>query len=279
MGEGVRGRGPVARAVGRALTELVARLRAAGCVFAEDEARLLLEAASGSELEGLVERRVAGEPLEYLLGWVEFDGFRYAVEPGVFVPRQRTELLVRDAADLAVDTDDPVVVDLCCGCGALGVAVLRRLGRGTLLAADVEPVAVRCAARNVGMVNGAVLLGDLFDPLPADLRGQVDLLLANVPYVPSDAIALMPPEAREHEARSALDGGTDGLAVFARVAAEARHWLAPGGSLLLETSEGQVPKAVELLRAGGLTPRVVSDDELGATVMVGTAAYRTETGT
>lgn len=273
MGQGVRGRVPAPRAAGGALTEpaLVARLRAAGCVFAEEEARLLQEAADGAELERLVQRRVAGEPLEYVLGWVEFDGFRYAVEPGVFVPRQRTELLVREAADLSADVCDPVVVDLCCGCGALGVAVLRRLGRGTLVAADVDPTAVRCAARNVEPAGGRVLLGDLFEPLPPELRGRIDVLVANVPYVPTDAIALMPPEAREHEPAVALDGGPDGLRLFARVAAATPAWLSPGGSVLMETGTEQVPRARALVQAAGLTADVVTDDETGATVVVGTS--------
>src|ERR671937_2454043 len=103
--------------------DVAARLRAAGCVFADDEARLLREAAaSPAELTRLVERRVAGEPLEYIVGWVEFCGLRVAVEPGVFVPRRRKELLARQAATVAQAGD--VVVDLCCGSGAVGAAVL-----------------------------------------------------------------------------------------------------------------------------------------------------------
>lgn len=278
MGQGVRGRVPAARTAGGALTDpaltdpaLVFRLRAAGCVFAEDEARLLLEAADGAELERLVQRRVAGEPLEYVLGWVEFDGFRYAVEPGVFVPRQRSELTVARAAELAARFADPVVVDLCCGNGALGAAVLRRLGTGRLLAADVDATAVRCAERNVGPVGGIALLGDLFAPLPDELRGRVDVLVAHVPYVPTDAIALMPPEAREHEPHTSLDGGPDGLRLFARVAAEAPAWLSSGGCVLMETSTGQVPAAQASLQAAGLDADVAVDDETGATVVLGTS--------
>lgn len=243
-------------------------------MFAEDEARLLSEqAADAAELDRLVLRRVAGEPLEQVLGWTEFDGQRYLVEPGVFVPRRRTELMVREAVaawrrrQLARPA---VVVDLCCGCGAVGAAVLRRLGRGRLIAADVDRAAVHCAARNVEPFGGEVLLGDLFAPLPLELRGRIDLLTANVPYVPSDAIALMPPEARDHEPRSALDGGGDGLDVFARVAAGTAGWLVPGGSVFLEASTAQVPDALGLLRRAGLDSTVVSDDSLDATVVTGT---------
>src|SRR5215218_2125654 len=249
---------------------VVARLRAAGCVFAEDEARLLLATVrSPGELTALVDRRVAGEPLEHLLGWVEFCGLRIAVSPGVFVPRRRTEFLVRQAIVRAAP--GAVVVDLCCGSGAVGVAVATTLGSVELHAADVDPAAVACARRNVAAVGGSVHEGNLFEALPADLRGRVDVLVANVPYVPTDAIPRMPPEARDHEPRVALDGGTDGLAVARRLVAGATAWLAPGGSLLFETSEGQAPAAVAAVSAAGLAPSVVSDDEVGATVVGGTA--------
>jgi len=246
---------------------VVRRLRAAGCVFAEDEARLLAEAAPTPDaLAALVDQRVAGLPLEHLLGWAEFCGLRIVVDPGVFVPRRRTELLVREAAALAPSR--PVVVDLCCGSGAVGAALAAVLDVAELHAADVDPAAVACARRN--LPTAFLHVGDLFDALPEDLRGRVDVLAANVPYVPSDAIALMPPEARLHEPREALDGGADGLAVARRVIDGASSWLAPGGALLFETGEGQVTAAREALAAAGLVARVAVDDELGATVVVGT---------
>jgi release factor glutamine methyltransferase len=249
---------------------VVARLRAAGCVFAEDEARLLLAAVrTPAELTALVDRRVAGEPLEHLLGWVEFCGLRIEVDTGVFVPRRRTEFLVLQAVARAAPGG--VVVDLCCGSGAVGVALATALGTAELHAADVDPAAVACARRNVATVSGRVHEGDLFDALPAVLRGQVDVLVANVPYVPTGAIAQMPPEARDHEPRVALDGGADGLAVARRLIAGATAWLAPGGSVLFETSEGQAQAAVAAVASAGLAPSVVTDDELGGTVVAGRA--------
>ena len=246
---------------------VVARLRGAGCVFAEDEARLLAaEAPSAARLEELVRRRVAGEPLEHLLGWAEFGGLRIVVAPGVFVPRQRTELLVREAASLAPPR--AVVVDLCCGSGAVSAALTAVLDRPEVHASDVDPAAVACARQN--LPAGSVHTGDLFDALPVALRGRVDVLAANVPYVPSHAIALMPPEARDHEPRGALDGGEDGLDVARRVVAGAGAWLAPGGSLLFEVGVAQVLTATEVVAGAGLVPRVVTDDEAGATVVVGT---------
>ena len=248
---------------------VVARLRAAGCVFAEDEASLLVAAArTPAELAALVDRRVAGVPLEQVLGWAEFCGLRIAVEPGIFVPRRRTELLAREAAALAPPR--AVVVDLCCGSGAVAAALAAVLSPIELHAADVDPVAVRCARRNVEPVGGRVHEGDLYAALPPGLRGRIDVLAANAPYVPTAAIGLMPPEARVHEPPVALDGGDDGLDVVRRVVAAAPAWLAPGGSLLFEAGAAQVPAAVAAVTGAGLAARVVTADELGATVVVGT---------
>lgn len=247
------------------MDDLVARLRAAGCVFAEDEARLLGAAADGAALQELVRRRVAGEPLEHLLGRVEFDGQQVRVTAGVFVPRRRTEALVRAAvAGLAAGT---VVVDLCCGCGAVGAAIARRVPV-ELHAADVDPRATACAATNLRGL-GTVHTGDLFDALPPSLRGRVGVLVANTPYVPSDAIAGMPPEARDHEPRVALDGGADGLGPARRVAAGAPEWLAPGGRVLIETSEAQAPVLAAVLAGHGLVTGTGHDDDRDATWVQG----------
>ncbi|MEU1126400.1 putative protein N(5)-glutamine methyltransferase [Streptomyces sp. NPDC005899] len=254
------------------LSSITTTLRAAGCVFAEDEADLLLAAGTDpARLAAMVERRVAGLPLEHVLGWAEFHGLRIAVDPGVFVPRRRTEFLVSQAAALA--PAGAVVVDMCCGSGALGAALASMLPGVELHAADVEPAAVRCARRNVGGL-GTVYEGDLFAPLPASLRGRVDVLLANVPYVPTGDVGFLPAEARVHEPRVALDGGGDGLDVMRRVAAEAPHWLTPGGSLFVETSERQAARARETVGAGGLDARVVVSEELYANVVIGTRSER-----
>jgi release factor glutamine methyltransferase len=273
---------------------VVTALRTAGCVFAEDEAQLLVSsAATDAELTAMVGQRVAGLPLEQILGWAEFCGLRIAVEPGVFVPRRRTEFLVRQAIALgwqSAQPDTPVVVlDLCCGTGALGLAVARGLSHGQghrahtagsrhpdtlqhaeVHAADVDPVAVRCAQLNLAPVGGQVYQGDLFSPLPETLRGRVDLLTANVPYIPSGEIELLPPEARLYEPQATLDGGGDGLDLLRRVAAAAPHWLAPGGSLLSEVSERQAQPAREILRAAGLGTRVKTSEEMNATVVIAT---------
>jgi len=248
---------------------IVTRLRGAGCVFAEDEAQLLISAArTQADLASMVDRRAPGLPLEHVLGWAGFCGLRIAVDPGVFRPRRRTELLVGQAAALA--RPRAVVVDLCCGSGAVGAALVATLHRAELYAVDVDPAAVRCARRNVVAGGAQVYEGDLYEPLPAALHSHVDVLVANAPYVPTEAIGLLPPEARVHERLAALDGGADGLDVLQRVTAAAPRWLAPGGHLLFETSERQAPQAVEAVARSGLLPRVVRSDELDATVVIGT---------
>ncbi|MER7420599.1 putative protein N(5)-glutamine methyltransferase [Micromonospora peucetia] len=245
---------------------LVHRLRTAGCVYAEEEAELLIAAAdSAGTLAGLVDRRVAGLPLEHVLGWAEFCGERIAVDPGVFVPRARTALLV----DVAVAATGPAaaVADLCCGSGATTVALARRLAPRWLAATDVDPAAVACARRNLAPLAVPVFQGDLYDPLPVRWRGRLDLVLANAPYVPTAAVALMPPEARLYEAPVALDGGPDGLAVLRRVAEGAARWLAPGGHLVVETGQTQVDALRAVLTAVGLHPTVTRDDDRDATAV------------
>ena len=244
-----------------ALEDVVLRLRAAGCVFAEDEAALILATATtGDEVERMVAARCEGQPLEIVLGWAELGGIQFVVVPGVFVPRRRTEFLV----ELARRLRPTVVLDLCCGSGAVGAAV----GASELHAVDIDPVAVECARENV---DGVVYQGDLFEPLPDSLRGRVEVLTLIAPYVPSDEIDLLPREARLYEPRFTLDGGSDGLDLVRRVATEAVEWLSPGGSVLTEVSEQQAPQVATLFEAGGLSARVLRDEERYATVVLGAA--------
>jgi release factor glutamine methyltransferase len=253
-------------------TALAATLRAAGCVFAEDEARLLLEAATGSVgLDELVARRVAGEPLEHVLGWVEFAGLWVSLGPGVFVPRRRSEVLVTEAAALAARARwrRPVIVDLCCGCGAVGAALAARLPSARVHSTDSDPRAVRWAERNLPAARGWVHQGDLYQPLPAALRASVHLIVAVAPYVPTGAIPLLPPEARDHEPPLALDGGADGLALVRRVIAEASDWLAREGHLVVEIGHPQIEDVTVALRGAGLTPRIVISQEPDAVVVIG----------
>ncbi|GLW35447.1 putative protein N(5)-glutamine methyltransferase [Actinoplanes regularis] len=249
--------------------EAILRLRTAGCVFAEDEAEVLAEAAAGgTPLDVLVGRRCAGEPLEQVVGYADFCGVRVRLRPGVFVPRVRSELLVRLAIERVKEERDPLVVDLCCGSGALGLAVRHQVPGITLHAADVDPVAVACARDNMESGAGTTVHeGDLFAALPPRLRGRITVLLANVPYVATRHLAFLPTEARDHEPRTALDGGDDGLTVFRAVVAQARDWLAEGGLLLSEITAAQIQAAITIVDGNGLTPAVLSDDDLDARVI------------
>ena len=216
----------------------------------------------------MVDRRVSGLPLEQVLGWAEFCGLRIVVEPDVFVPRRRTELLVAEAVRLLGRVSEPVVVELCCGTGAVAVAIHDVVGHAELHASDIDPRAVACARRNLDGI-GSVHEGDLTAALPDHLAGRVDAIVVNAPYVPSDEVAMMPPEARDHEPRVALDGGADGVGIHRRIAEQAPQWLRPGGHLVIETSRQQAPLTVEAMARHGFDTRVVRSDDLDATAAMG----------
>jgi release factor glutamine methyltransferase len=255
---------------GERLADVTQRLRVAGSVFAEDEAQLLLDSVPDAELEAAVRRRTAGEPLEYILGWAEFCGLRIRVVPGVFVPRRRTEFLVQRAADLLTPHRHPLAIDICCGSGAIGAALAERTPSVSLFATDIDPRAVACARENIGD-RGRVVTGDLFGGLPGVLRGRVDLIVANAPYVPTAEIALMPREARLHETRATFDGGADGLDLQRRISATAPGWLADGGHLLIETSERQAERTADIVARAGLEARIDFADDDGTTIVTGQA--------
>ncbi|WP_051633862.1 putative protein N(5)-glutamine methyltransferase [Bacillus sp. UNC41MFS5] len=251
------------------VTSIVHKLRSAGCVFAEDETQLLVsEAQSLEDLINKVEMRADGLPIEYVIGWAQFCGLRIEVERGVFVPRQRTKFLVGQAKELACSGD--IVVDLCCGSGAIGAALAAAMGDIMLYGSDIDPIAIRCARRNVTKFGGRIFEGDLYKALPQWMKGHINILVANVPYVPTKAIELLPLEARLYEPNLALDGGEDGLNILRKLVKEAPYWLAPGGHLLIETSGIQAPQTYEIFTNTGLAAKVVRDVELDATVVIGT---------
>ena len=221
--------------------------------------------ASGAELEALVRRRVAGEPLEVLVGSVDFGGLRLRVAPGVFVPRQRTALLARLA--VAAVSPGSVVVELCCGVAPVAAVVSRSVSDVQVHAADVDPAALACARAN--LPTGTTHLGDAYDALPDHLRRRVGVLAANAPYVPQAELAGMPPEARLHEPVAALSGGTDGLAHQRWVVAGAPAWLRPGGLLLVETGRSQVDLTMGLMADAGLATSLHTDPEVGGCVVAG----------
>lgn len=219
------------------------RLRAAGSVFAEEEARLL-----GAD-ERLIERRIAGERLEHVLGWADFAGLRIAVATGVFIPRPQTEELALAAAALR----PPVAVDIFAGSGAIACVVKAANPGSRVVAADADPLALECARRNAARRGIEVVRANVADGLPRALAGRVDVMTANVPYVPSAELAYVP---HEGEPARALDGGPDGLRWLRRAAEAATRWLRPGGTLLVELPESgpQRGAAGEAARRAGLEP-------------------------
>jgi release factor glutamine methyltransferase len=240
-------------------------LAGAGCVSAAAEADWLLEEAPDEDaLRAMVARRVAGEPLQYVIGWAPFGPLRLRVGPGVFVPRPETETLAdRAAAFLRTRPLPRVAVDLCTGSGAIACFLAAEAPGTRVLATELDPGALAWAGGNAERHGVELLAGDLDDPLPAELAGRLDVLCANVPYVPSGAIATLPTDVRDHEPRLSLDGGPDGLDVFRRLARRAAHWLAPGGRLYAEIGEDQAGTAAALLTGAGLAEVAVHRDLVG----------------
>ncbi len=240
-------------------TSLVRALAAGGSVALDEEADALLEASSDGvgPIEELLARRLAGEPLAWITGWVLFCGARVGVDLGVFVPRSQTEALARRA--VALLPAEGIAVDLCTGSGAVALVLGAERPRATVVATDVDPAAVVCARRN----GVEALLGDLDEPLPHALRGRVDVMTAVVPYVPTEELYLLPRDVLAHEPRSALDGGPRGTAVLERAARAAAGWLRPGGSVLLELGGDQADELSSSMLNAGLSAIRVHRDQDG----------------
>src|SRR5579884_2642448 len=213
--------------------DVVARLRRAGCVAAEEEAGELSDAATDdATLEAMVRRREVGEPLAWITGTTRFCGRAVAVDPGVYVPRLQSEALARRAATLLAGSSRRRAADLCTGSGAVAVHLLASVDGAQVVAVDVDMAAVRCARRN----GVPAVCADLGRPLRA---ASFDVVTAVAPYVPAAEIGFLPADARDHEPRRALDGGPDGLAVVRRVVAAAARLLSSGGWLLVEIGGDQ----------------------------------------
>jgi release factor glutamine methyltransferase len=229
-----------------------------GCVAPRAEADALIRASSEGvgPIEELIARRLRGEPLAWITGWVSFCGVGVRVDPGVFVPRPHSQALARRAVSLL--PEDGSAVDLCTGSGAVASVLGSAHPRATIVATDVDPVAIACARRN----GVHALLGNLDEPLSPALRGRVDVVTAVVPYVPTDELHLLPRDVLAHEPRRALDGGQCGTTVLARAADVAARWLRPGGSVLLELGGDQAGEMATTLADLGLSEiRVHRDDD------------------
>jgi len=271
-----------APAVRDLLAAVTRELAEAGCVSARAEARWLVGEVLGLDrpelagrgtpvpgparerLAAMVARRVAGEPLQYVIGWAPFGSLRLEVGPHVFVPRPETEGLAERAARLLRAGPAPrVAVDLCTGSGAVACFLAHAVPGARVVATELDTGALAWARRNTSRHGVELLEGDLDGPLPPELAGQVRVMTANVPYVPTAAIDLLPRDVREHEPRLALDGGPDGLDVLRAVAARAPRWLAPGGMLVCEIGDDQGWAAVGVLEESGFREVGIHPDLAG----------------
>jgi len=239
-----------------AVSQTLAR---AGCVASDDEATDLIAAAAGdaTRLHDFVERRVAGEPTAWIVGSVRFCGLTVAVHPGVYVPRWQTEWLARRAAALL--PDGGVAIDVCTGSGAIGVVLREHRPTARIVATDLDPAAIACALDN----GVEAYCGDLASPVPALLRGTVDVLTGVVPYVPTEELHLLARDVVAFEPRLALDGGPRGTRQLVRAAGAAARWLRPGGALLLELGGDQGDEVATHCEQLGFVQIAVVHDEDG----------------
>jgi release factor glutamine methyltransferase len=238
---------------------VVSQLAEAGCVAPSEEADELIEAAASDVglLDRLVARRVTGEPLAWVTGSHRFAGHRILVHPGVYVPRWQSEPLARRAAELL--PDDGLAVDLCTGSGAIAVALARARPKARVLATEVDPDACACASDN----GVEVFAGHLASPLPEGDRGHFDVVIAVVPYVPTDQLEYLPRDVREHEPLLALDGGPGGTRLLEQAVWAGAELLRRGGSLLLELGGDQAEELAGVLAAAGFAPARLFEDEDG----------------
>ncbi|MCF8589167.1 N5-glutamine methyltransferase family protein [Gordonia liuliyuniae] len=250
-------------------------MKSAGCVFADDEARVLRRwVRDDGQLDAWVRRRAAGEPLEHIVGRVEFGGLDLHVGTGVFVPRQRSLLLAAVAAKL-VSTEllgtelirgiDGIFVEACCGVAPIGAWVARSSPGTPVILTDTDERALHFARRNVPTADAH--RGDLLAALPEPTLGRVAVVAAVTPYVPDSYAGLLPAEAVDHEPPAALFGGSDGLDAVRRLIGASREVLVPGGAVALEMHRGQVTAAAALADEIGYRTRIVDGDD-GQTVVL-----------
>ncbi len=237
---------------------VAARLAAAGCVAAADEAAELLAAApDAATVDAWIARREAGEPLAWIVGSVRFCGRRIHVAPGVYVPRSQTEALAERAAHLLPAGGR--AVDLCTGAGAVAAHLRAAVPGALVLGVDVDRRAAACARRN-GVPTVVADLGTAIRD-----RADVDVVTVVAPYVPTADLRLLPADVWRHEPRGALDGGPDGLALIRRATAAAARLLRPGGWLLVELGgdqDGVLGPHLQRVGFAGITPWWDDDGDL-----------------
>ncbi|HYG79124.1 MAG TPA: peptide chain release factor N(5)-glutamine methyltransferase [Pyrinomonadaceae bacterium] len=256
--------------IARALVEAAQILRRAGVPEARREAASLMEHVTGrdrtflitgaetvlahaevSRLRQLIERRAAGEPLQYITGHQEFYKLDFEVTPDVLIPRPETELLVEAALDLLDERDGPALVcDVGTGSGCIAVSLLHELPSARAVGVDISHPALRVAARNAARAG----VHERFRLVASDglgafdaRRARFEMIVSNPPYVAEGALAGLQREVRDHEPRVALTPGGDGLRVIRALINEAPHFLHSGGHLLMEIGFDQHEAVRELI--------------------------------
>lgn len=213
-----------------------------------------LDLGAVDRLEGLVERRRALEPLQYLTGTQGFRGLELQVGPGVLVPRPETELVTERALELIAATSSPVVADLGTGSGAIALSIATERRDCIVWATDISRRALdwaRLNVRGLGCENVLTREGDLFDALPPELSGGIDLVVTNPPYLSESDLASAPADVRDHEPPEALLSGPTGLEIPGRIVAESICWLRPGGWLVMETTPLRAGTVESMVRDRG----------------------------
>lgn len=212
----------------------------------------------------LIARRAGGEPFPFLTGHIEFFGLDLRVKPGAFVPRPSSELVVTRALRKLRKRRAARVVDVCTGAGPIALALADELPDAEVWGADISTEGLRQArgnARDYEIDNVRFIKSDMYDSLPARLRGAVDVITGHVPYVPFDELEDLPAEVKEHEPIYTLSDETDdGLYLMRRAIEEAPQWLKPGGWLMLEVSDDLTARLRRMCRAAGLEDKGAHTD-------------------
>lgn len=211
----------------------------------------------------MAERRIAGEPLQYVTGVAGFRRLELSVGPGVFIPRPETELVAEKA--MTVLPPGGTLVDVGTGSGAIALAIADERPDATVFATETSPDALAWAARNQRSTGARVqlILGDLLEALPSSARGAIDVVVANPPYIGSDEEDQLPHEVKGFEPHGALFAADDGLSVIRRIATDATSWLKPGGKIVLEIGSTQEEAVRSLLAEAGYADVAVSRDLAG----------------
>jgi release factor glutamine methyltransferase len=205
-------------------------------------------------LDELLERRLRGEPLAYIIGEWDFYGLTLEVNPDVLIPRQDTETVVERALVLLDGVAAPKILDLCCGSGAIGIALLKNIPDATCVFADISPAALRVCRKNVAnhelLTRSMPLELDALEPAPTELSG-FDIIVCNPPYISSDEMNALPVDVAGFEPHDALYGGYDGLSFYRAISTGFKSSLKPGGVLLYECGAYQAAEVENILKNAG----------------------------